>query len=147
GLLVLAGTSGCNRLEVGRPTTPLDPEKFVAFLPDSVPGWTAEAPKLIGADQSKMRPPASMAGREFRRDRETMSLVIVDGGGDPRVHFMYLSERRPDGSRHLRAPLPERNGSPIVERETEDGERELVAVVGGRFIVQVASRSASADEL
>jgi len=146
-LLALAGASGCHRLEVGRPTTPLDPERFVAFLPDSVPGWTAEEPKRLGAEQSKMRPPASMASREFRRDRETMSVVIVDGGGDPKVHFMYLAERRPDGSRHLTAPLPERNGSPTVERETEDGERELTAVVGGRFIVQVVSRSASAEEL
>jgi hypothetical protein len=143
---VFAG-SGCRKaMETGPPKPPFAPEHFSRFLPPAPAGWSEGETKLQDADERKMRPPAAMASREFQRGRDRLYVTIVDGGGDPRVNAMYLADQR-DGRRVLRAPVPERKGWPTVERETEDGERELVAVVGGRYIVRIASRSASADEL
>src|SRR5262249_6292952 len=143
---LLTGT-GCGKaLETGPPKPPFAPEHFSRFLPPAPPGWTEGETNLQDADERKMRPPASMASREFRRDSERLFVTIVDGGGDARVTAMYLAEER-DGRRVLRAPIPERKGWPTLERETEDRERELVAVVGGRFIVRVASRSAGAEQI
>jgi hypothetical protein len=122
------------------PVAQVAPDKLVAFLPPAPQGWKAGKTQELTPEQSKMRPEASMAGRQYRFGNRSFGVAIVDPGWRTEVYAMYMSQRRADGSRHVQAPFATIGQWPVVERQYDEGDRELNVVVD-RYIVSLTTRT------
>ncbi|SRR5258708_5308996 len=141
-LLVFTACRG----ERHQPTTPLPPSRLVTFLPPTPPGWTPSEPRALTPEQAKMRPPASMAIREYRLGERMFTAVIVDPAWHTETYVMYMSERSPSGGRRIHAPFDKVDKWPATVHEYEEGDRELNVVVE-RYIVSLHSHSEDTDFL
>lgn len=129
-----------------RDAVPLAPNKLVPFLPPAPLGWTADQLQTETPEQSKMKPPASLAGRQYRLGDRSFAVVIIDPAWKTEVYAMYMSDRQPNGARRIEAPFEKIGGWPATVHEDDMGEREVNVVVE-RYIVSMTSRSESAEQL
>lgn len=126
--------------------TPVTPGRLAVYLPAPKAGWTGGDMQTIKPEDSKMRPEVSMAAREYKRGDESYGVAIIDPAWRTEVYAMYMSTRREDGSRSVRAPFEKIGKWQAVEGQDDTGGRELNVVVD-RYIVSITTRSVDDDIL
>lgn len=93
-----------------------------------------------------MRPPVSMATRDYHLGDRSFTVTIVDPAWHTETYAMYMSERGPGGRRTIKAPFDKVDRWPSTEHEFDEGDRELNVVVE-RYVVSMHTRSETSDFL